>query len=37
MIQGIGHIHVQALLLLRRKEDTPRMAAVCPMLGDVWS
>ena len=37
MIQGIGHIHMQALLLLCREEDTPRMAAVCPMLGDEWS
>jgi hypothetical protein len=37
MIQGIGHIHVQAQLLLSREEDTPRMAAVCPMLEDVWS
>jgi hypothetical protein len=37
MIQGIGHIHSQTLLLLRRVEDTPRMAAVCPILGDVSS
>jgi hypothetical protein len=37
MIQGIGHFHVQAQLLLSREEDTPRMAAVCPMLGDVCS
>ncbi len=37
MIQGIGDYHAQALLLLRRVEEMPRLAVVCPMLGDLSS
>jgi len=37
MIQGIADYHAQALWLLRRVEELPRLAAVCPMLGELSS